>query len=531
METLNNNNNLTVQLTDVEVAYQESAELQAKWQELGERRKKLAEERAERDAANKQTFGDFYEILTFLRRELSLRIGGIGEDDDRVNQKREAQICMAFSDVLLKSEQRVFLYENEVRFRHYGNNRWQRATIEDLMFLALKGLEGCGAGDVYLVNSPKKIATFVFTNARNCPQNRYAPDVRYLGMRNGILDLDRRELLPHNPNLTPKFHIDLLYAPDARNGLFEKFLDEVLSKEKQAVVAEAFGNLLAANEEQEKIVVFIGNGSNGKSTLVEAAKAAIGRDNFSCAKLCDVVGDGGLSIYNMSGRLANFSSEGNTLSLGDEDKLKAYASGEEMRAKCLYHQPFDTTDYPKTIGMANNLPATGDFSDGFYRRFLIVPFSAKISQADTTLKAKLRAGEVRQAFFAWMLAGYYRLKEQGGFSQCGEVDRVWLQYRTESDSVLGFLTEFGYEPTEEGSPQRMPFKTLFADYDRWRIECHLKDMTSRTFASRLRSLGYPITKSNGWQWVHLAVKSQYQESTEAVPKYQSEIDYPQDMPF
>ena len=76
-------------------------------------------------------------------------------------------------------------------------------------------------------------------------------------------------------------------------------------------------------------------------------------------------------------------------------------------------------NYAKLMFNCNLLPRDIEQSEGFFRRFLIIPFSVKIEEAerDPELAAKIIAQEL-PAVFNWVLQGLRRLIRAKAFTDC-----------------------------------------------------------------------------------------------------------------
>ncbi|MEZ5495360.1 MAG: hypothetical protein R3F25_00775 [Gammaproteobacteria bacterium] len=90
--------------------------------------------------------------------------------------------------------------------------------------------------------------------------------------------------------------------------------------------------------------------------------------------------------------------------------FKIYGYGEPLEARLPYKKtPLSFPD-TKLIFNVNNLPTTSDMTDGFFRRFLIIPFNEFIQpeERDSRLAQKIINKEL-SGVLNWVIGGLNRL--------------------------------------------------------------------------------------------------------------------------
>lgn len=452
---------------------------------------------------NDKEFADFSEIVNFLLATAGMTIEKLGQDDDRVRQSVEANLgkllIRYISDVHF---QEILKCEDIDTIRYWNGEKWKRGTKETLEQIIAILLEKCDVGIVYQFYSPKKIATEVMKALSNNQEKKYKPTTDVIGFKNGILDLKTMTLLNQDKTLTPRFSLGFEYNPEAQCPKFEKCVHQALDKITAKVLQEAVGNLFLDNR-HEKIVVLCGNGRDGKSTILEAVTEALGKKDVTNYNLNAITQASGQAIANMRGKLANICFDSGNIKIGNEDLLKCYASGEPMPSKVLYKQPTMTTDYPKTILALNNLPTTSDYSLGYFRRLLIIPFVNRIPQEQININLKNELKEERQGILNWILIGLKRLKEQGCFSYSPTIEAALNRYRTDADSVACFIEEENFEVSEQ---PELSLAEVYSCFSEWQRKSGFQNMTNRKFAQRLRLLNIKVDKKGGSQMCWLQRK-------------------------
>lgn len=444
------------------------------------------------------THGDFDVVLTYLSQTAGVTLHGMGRDDVRLSQTTEAAIArliiMYVTEIELSSNEYYFRWADADTFYYWAGNGWRRGDVEDMRFLLRKLLIDEDVADIYVLNSVRKIAREVMSELYHYPEKLYSPTNDLLAFSNGVLDINTMELQPFSIDKMPRFTICYDYDPTASCPKFIQAVSDALDSSTMAVFQEACGNLLLGYQ-HEIVPILTGGGQNGKSTLLEGLTAAFGEKDVTAYNLSEITTSDGRYIANMQGAIANIAFDSSsTLKIGNENLFKSYASGEPLPCKILYKQPTMTRLYPKSVVALNGTPTTSDYSQGYFRRLLLIPFSRTIDPSKVNLNLKEELKAERAGILNWVLEGMIRLRDNGHFTHSEAVIAAGNQYRTDSDSVASFIDEEGWKPSDK------PDKTLadlFQIFEAWRQKMGYAGMTARKFSSRLRGLGIKVEKQGG----------------------------------
>jgi putative DNA primase/helicase len=249
----------------------------------------------------------------------------------------------------------------------------------------------------------------------------------------------------------------------------------------------------------EKLLVLFGDGHNGKSVFFDIVNALLGEQNVSNLGLSSLS-----KIENrfpLASSLLNFGSEINDRC--DADLLKKLASGEPVEARRLYKDTFIMRDYARLAFNANVLPRDTEHTTGFFRRFLIVPFTETISEdeKDPDLALKIIASEL-PGVFNWAMRGLRRLRETRKFSECLAATETLATYRKESDSVAMFLED---ECLQSSGSERVGKDVLYSDYRNYCQGAGYRPLSKNNFGKRLlRQHQIHDSKSGKCRFWHLS---------------------------
>jgi len=114
------------------------------------------------------------------------------------------------------------------------------------------------------------------------------PPLNLINLRNGILNFETGELLPHDPQLWFTSVINVQFDPNAKCPNFTRFLSEVLPPDAHPTIQEIFGYTLYRGNHARRAFLFIGSGGNGKSLLLDILTRFIGEENVSNKSLQDL---------------------------------------------------------------------------------------------------------------------------------------------------------------------------------------------------------------------------------------------------
>lgn len=457
----------------------------------------MAKERVKWDADNRQAFGDFSEVIPYLNETVGFDLTAIGVTDTKVIQASEAFIGEMFTRYVCEIQETdaaYFRWVSAEEFMFWTGTGWKSGDAETMRSIIRRVLLDAGAGRVYSFYSPRRVAKEVLAELCQHTDKQYTPTTDMIAFRNGVLDINTLELRPFSIDLQPRFTIGYDYDPEATCPKFTQAVSDALDEETAAVFQEACGNLLLGYQ-HEIVPILTGGGQNGKSTLLEGLTAAFGEKDVTAYNLSEITVSDGRYVSNMQGAIANIAFDSSiTLKIGNENLFKCYASGEPLPCKVLYKQPTMTRLYPKSLIALNGTPATSDYSLGYFRRLLLIPFSKKIDPTKVNLNLKAELKAERAGILNWVLEGMIRLRDNGHFTHSEAVIAAGNQYRTDSDSVASFIDEEGWKPSDK------PDKTLadlFQIFEAWRQKMGYAGMTARKFSSRLRGLGIKVEKQGG----------------------------------
>ena len=335
-----------------------------------------------------------------------------------------------------------------------------------------------------------------FKSASYLPVPEKNKDQVLINLKNGTFEISPQgtRLRPFNPEDFLTYQLSFSYDPEARAPVFEEYLNRVLPDEQsQKVLAEYLGSVFLRNGnsimKQEKVLVLLGSGENGKSTLFEIFTAMLGDHNVSHYSIAEITDPNGYARAAIADKLVNYCSE---MSQNMNTEIfKKMASGEPITARLPYVKPFELKFYPKLIFNANQMPKDIEHTPAFFRRLLMIPFNVILpkEEQDENLHNKLM--KELPGIFNWQLAGLRRRIEQGRFSECAVVDQELDDYKKSSNTVLAFLDEHGYKPS---ATSYAFVKEIYNEYRSFCVEIGHAPFGKPNFTKQLKYNGYKVER-------------------------------------
>lgn len=261
-----------------------------------------------------------------------------------------------------------------------------------------------------------------------------------VNLSNGVLDMQSLEFSSHDKKYGFKFVLGHNYDPAATSPRFDKFMEEITRgrKELQDVLMEYMAYCMSGMPYiYHKCLMLTGEGSNGKSVFLSVLKNLAGFNAYS-SLLVNQFED---QYYRalMIGKLFNVGEETPSRKL-DSSFFKILSSGGSFQARQPYGMPVQVaSNKTKLIMACNDLPEMTDFSEGFMRRLIIVPFDAKFTDANADSRIDDKLKSELPGIFNRVIEAYKRLNGQNGFTKSEIIKEAVATYRQEQNSVVSFV--------------------------------------------------------------------------------------------
>lgn len=262
--------------------------------------------------------------------------------------------------------------------------------------------------------------------------------VNLIPVANGVLNIDTLTLQQFSQDLHITSKLPVRYDPEADCPAIRKFLSEV-APEYISLLEEIPGYCIYRDFPEQKAILLVGDGCNGKSTYLNLLKTFLGAENVSFVALQDLETNR-FAKAGLYRKLANIHNDLPPAALKSTGNFKQLTGGDTIRAEMKFKHPFDFVNFSKQIYAANRVPYSEDDSYAFFRRWIPIEFSQKFEgkDADKRLLKKLTAPEELSGFLNLALQGLRRVLVNG-FSFDKSPEEVREIYLQASDSIAVFL--------------------------------------------------------------------------------------------
>ena len=288
--------------------------------------------------------------------------------------------------------------------------------------------------------------------------------IHLIGFENGVYDLDNEIFRDGSPDDYITLSTNTNYYSQVNDyGILSneinqiyRFLEQVFpKKEKREYVLKNMASFLHGATADEKFHVFLGEGGNGKTKLVELIILALGEytRQFNVKLLTgkrkesgqaspDIVGSKGKRFCCL-----NEPSKGDSMDAGH---LKELSGGDMISGRGLYERKMiEFKPQFKLWLLCNHAPKLPPHDDGVWRRMVLLECESKFCKnpnpanknefpIDRKLSQKL---EQWKEAFLWLLVEYYKIYKRDGLEMPECIKQTTEDYRRSCDAFSDFIEE------------------------------------------------------------------------------------------
>jgi putative DNA primase/helicase len=346
---------------------------------------------------------------------------------------------------------------------------WRKATSVEIEFMAKETIKDLPAeaaqhtdqGEFFawcMVSQQARMVKNMVTLAASdasvtLPASELDKHPHLLGVANGVLDLRNLRLIPADKthHITRNAHID--FDPTATCPNFLKALHDSMFGDQSMIDfhQRLAGYILTGEPLEDKIGMPFGDGSNGKGTIWNAIRKALGDyaktaqpESFMENAGSNAGGGAREDLLRLRGARLVYVGEPEEGAELREGLVKAMSGGDAITARGLYARESVTFVPTWTVIMpTNHKPIIKGTDSGIWRRILPIPY-LRSWRADTADKPdpnfREKVAAESQGILAWMVEGV-RLYRNGGLGLPAKVSAATASYRSDMDLLAEWLDE------------------------------------------------------------------------------------------
>jgi putative DNA primase/helicase len=374
------------------------------------------------------------EIATICRDEAFKPEDVIAEQIQKAEDKKVGFSHNEFGDQLIQ-EFKIIEVNNCLYVYEDGYYQADDKIIERKMIELFPGILQRQRSEVL---SYVKIKTHI--NAGDIKVNPYV-----INLKNTRLDIRSGKCLEFTPDVIEFDRIPVIYDPSAYCADLDKMLNKVFVGDREVInlFEEMVGYCLIKHSRYAKMFLCYGQGSNGKSTILDLLKTFLGQGNYSALSLEKVTDR--FATAELENKLANIGDDVDNTTIKDSGTLKKISSGNTVTVERKGERPYKITPYATHIYSANTIPRSFDKTDGFYRRWLLIPFNAKFSaddeDYDPMIVDKITTPEALSYLLNVGIRGAQRLIKVGHFTEPQSVKDALEAYKTDNSTVFSWIED------------------------------------------------------------------------------------------
>ena len=328
----------------------------------------------------------------------------------------------------------------------------------------------------------------------------HTPSQFRIALTNGTVAPFSGQLVANDPDYFLRTQLPFPFNPLACCPRWNQFLQEVFEhdedrRQKILFLQEMVGYLLTPSTEHHVQFWLVGEGSNGKSVILQVIMWLLGSENVSNVPLHSL----GQRFYlaQLVGKLANICDEiAAGIQLNDA-VLKSVVSGGTLQAERKGEQPFEFTPYARLVASTNVLPRTADRSHGFFRRIKILPFTRIFAPHEQDRSLAMTLQEELPGIFNWALQGLRRLQRRGHFTEVPSSQQMEAHYRATLDPAQAFIQTQLQSCAADNKPLRTLSSTVYAAFEAYCATHGYELIAPSSFGKAMAARGLGAKPSSG----------------------------------
>lgn len=420
-----------------------------------------------------------------------IHIKGQFNKEEYLNAEKEIK----FNKMQYYDESGKFLHD---AFGDYLIRKYNIIKIEKRLYMYKEGSyvsceEALGAIIVNLIpnlsmNKKREVKDYI---KDKCEEKEEAPE-QIICVKNGLINVKTLEFKSHNPNIVTRNKINLNYYEQNQNNDIDTIMDNLAVSDHEVVklLYEMIGYCLYRGMPFQKVFILVGNGANGKSTLLNMITKLLGEENVSHVDLKEIVTNrfGKSELY---GKLANIADDCSGSYLEDISAMKRITGESYTSIEFKNQNSFSTKINTKTILSYNTIPRMNDTTDGLSRRLVIIPLNAVFKKGlpnyDPYISEKLKNEKNLEYVLYKSIRAINEVLNRLEFTIPKQVQERTNEYLRENNPVLNFI----YDVYENENIEDITCNEVYEAFNCWKIENGLKtDMSMTRFGTEMKKLGY-----------------------------------------
>ena len=274
-------------------------------------------------------------------------------------------------------------------------------------------------------------------------------DPLILNTPDGEIRLDTGEVSPHDPeHFMP--HMTSCSPSVEGADIWDKFLHQIACDDEELVMflKQVVGMAAIGKVYEERLIIALGSGGNGKSTFFNAIQDVLG--DYACtirSELLVASNDSGkkFEYARLRGRRFAIAEELGENRQLDSAEVKQLCSTGEINAQFKGKDVFTFKPSHSIVLCTNHMPSVKVIDSGTWDRLIVIPFNGRFRNQTNEIKnyGNYLAKNCGGAILQWIIEGareYIQNDYKLIVPDC--ISKATEQYRQENDWLTAFFDEY-----------------------------------------------------------------------------------------
>jgi P4 family phage/plasmid primase-like protien len=376
-----------------------------------------------------------------------------------------------------------FFYDKNKLYWFWNGNKFKWEIVDEVDLLNSIN----DAFDFYgLINTGKMrqgyIHSFQSIGRKHIPKE---PPKEWIQFKDKIFNIRTREIL----NVTPEYFfcnpISYEIGGTEETPIMDKLFSDWVGKEYVQSLYEILSYCCYTAYPIQTAICLLGSGRNGKSSFQNILNKFIGMENSCSVDLMKLI-KGNFEGAKLFKKLVAFIGETNFQVLSATDNFKKLTGSDIVSVEYKGKDAFDTKNYAKLIIGTNNLPASTDTSEGWFRRWFIIDFPNRFPEGKEIVDI---IPEIEYNNLAKKVTRILpELLDRGCFTSQGSIEERQTKYIASSNPI----THFFQSCCIQGQEYYVKYTELYSAYFEYLKENKRRTIKSKEFRQLLEEEGVEV---------------------------------------
>lgn len=375
-----------------------------------------------------------------------------------------------------------FFYDRSGSFYLWSNKlfKWERTDEIDLLNMVK---DATNEDIISSKNRQELINILKQTGRKNIPKPIEPHWVQY---QDKIYDLKNGNVFQADYNWFVRNPIPWKVGESEETPTIDKIFEQWVGKEYVKTLYQILAYTTCSDRFMQRIIAFVGGGSNGKGTCVKLIYKFLGEENCVSSEL-KLVSENQFETAILYGKLLCVFGEVSYNDLRSTNTLKQIAGEDKLRYCFKGKTPFTDVNTAMGLCLTNSLPTTYDRTIGFYRKWLIIDFPNKYEGVKVDVIKQIPEVEFEN-LAKKCLKILKELYENPSFENEGNFDERMKKYEERSNPVMRFVDEC----CDETSGGNIPLRDFTNACNEYLKTKHLRILTAKQVSKILKDEGFAL---------------------------------------